>query len=102
MEKEITTILENTETSPSNIYFTEDDIKYAIKISNKNSAPGPDRIITELIEHGGETLTKSITLLMQSSISIRYIPEEWRRENIRKKPGKINTIKRIHIDHSPY
>ena len=44
VEKEITTILENTETSPSNIYFTEDDIKYVIKITNKNSAPGPDRI----------------------------------------------------------
>ena len=69
MEKEITTILENTETSPSNIYFTEDDIKYAIKISNKNSAPGPDRITTELIEHG-----------------------VWKRENkiCIKKPDKIN------------
>ena len=81
VEKEITTILENTETSPSNIYFTEDDIKYAIKISNKNSAPGPDRITAELIEHGGETLTKSITLLMQASYSIGYISEEWKREN---------------------
>ena len=90
MEKEITTILENTETSPSNIYFTEDDIKYAIKISNKNSAPGPDRITAELIEHGGETLTKSITLLMQASYSIGYIPEEWKRENIYiKNPDKI-------------
>ena len=81
VEKEITTILENTETSPSNIYFTEDDIKYAIKISNKNSAPGPDRITAELIEHGGETLTKSITLLMQASYNIGYIPEQWKREN---------------------
>ena len=92
MEKEITTILENTETSPSNIYFTEDDIKYAIKISNKNSAPGPDRITTELIEHGGETLTKSITLLMQASYSIGYIPEEWKRENkiyIKKTQNKL-------------
>ena len=42
VEKEITTIVENTETSPSNICFTEDDIKYVMKISNKNSAPGPD------------------------------------------------------------
>ena len=75
MEKEITTILENKETSPSNICFTEDDIKYAIKISNKTSAPGLDRITTELIEHGGETLTKSITLLMQASYSIGYICE---------------------------
>ena len=104
MEKEITTILENTETSPSNIYFTEDDIKYAIKISNKNLAPGPDRITAELIEHGGETLTKSITLLMQASYSIECIPEEWKRENeiYIKKTDKINTIKRINIDHSPY
>ena len=47
VEKKITTILENTETSPSNIYFTEDDIKYAIKISNKNSAPVSDQITTE-------------------------------------------------------
>ena len=90
VEKEITTILENTETSPSNIYFTEDDIKYAIKISNKNSAPGPDRITTELIEHGGETLTKSIILLMQASCSIGYIPEQCKRENIHKKTDKIN------------
>ena len=74
MEKEITTILENTKASPSNIYFTEDNIKY--QISNKNSAPGPDRITTELIEHRGETLTKSITLLMQASYSIGYLPEE--------------------------
>ena len=79
MEKEITTILQDTETSPSNIYFTEDDIKYEIKIYNKNSAPG--RITAELIVHGGETLTKSITLLMQASYSIGYIPEEWKREN---------------------
>ena len=76
MEQEITTILENTKTSPSNIYFTEDDIKYVIKISIRNSVPGPDRITTELIEHGGETLTKSITLLMQVSYSIGYLPEE--------------------------
>ena len=81
VEKEKTTILENTETSPSNIYFTEDDIKHATKISNKNSAPGPDRITTELIEHGGEALTKRITLLMQVSYSVGYIPEEWKREN---------------------
>ena len=52
-----------------------------IKISNKNSAAGPVRITTELIEHGGGTLTKSITLLMQASYSIGYIPEEWKREN---------------------
>ena len=76
MEQEITTILENTKTSPSNISFTEDDIKYGIKISNRNSVPGPDRITTELIEHRGETLTKSITLLMQASYSIGYLPEE--------------------------
>ena len=76
MEKEITTILENTKASPSNIYFTEDNIKYVIKISNKNSAPGPDQITTELIEHRGETLTKSLTLLMQASYSTGYLPEE--------------------------
>ena len=81
MEKEITTILENTETSPSNIYFTEDDIKYVIKISNKNSTPRPDRKTTEPIEQGGETLTKGITLLMKASYSIGYIPGEWKREN---------------------
>ena len=81
MEKEITTILENKETSPSNICFTEDDTKYVIKISNKTSAPGPDRITIELIEHGGETLTKFIILLMQASYSIGYIPEQWKREN---------------------
>ena len=74
MEKEISTIPENTETSPSNIYFTDNDIKYVIKISNKDSAP-------ELIEHSGETLTKTISLLMQASYSIGYIPEEWKREN---------------------
>ena len=52
-----------------------------IKISNKDSAPGPDRITSELIEHIGEALTKSITLLMQASYSIGYISEEWKREN---------------------
>ena len=81
VEKEITTILENTETSPSNTYFTEDDIKYLIKISNKNSVPRPGRITTELIERGGETLTKSRTLLMQASYSIGYIPGELKKEN---------------------
>ena len=79
--RKITTILENTESSPSNRYFTEYDINYVIKVSNKNSAPGPDRITAELIEHGGETLTKSITLLKQASYIIGYIPEEWKREN---------------------
>ena len=41
VEKGITTILENTKTSLVT-YLTEDDIKYALKISNKNSALGPD------------------------------------------------------------
>ena len=75
MEKEIVIILENTKTSPKNIYFTEDNIKYVIKISNKNLAPGPDWITTELIEHEGETRTKSITLLIQASHSIGYLPK---------------------------
>ena len=61
-----------------------------IKISNKNSAAGPVRITTELIEHGAGTLIKSITLLMQASCSIGYISEEWKRENIYiKKADKI-------------
>ena len=92
VEKEITTIVENTKTSLSNIYFTEDDMKYAIKISNKNSASGVDRITTELVEHRGETLIKSMTLLMQASYCIGYLAEEWKRENkiYIKKPDKIN------------
>ena len=63
-----------------------------IKISNKDSAPGPDRITSELIEHIGEALTKSITLLMQASYSIGYISEEWKRENkiYIQKPEKTN------------
>ena len=84
VEKEITTILENTKTSLSNICFTEGDIKYAIKIL------GPDRVTTELIEHRGETRIKSITM-MQASYSIGYLLEEWKRENkIYIKKHKIN------------
>ena len=63
MEKEITTILENTETSPSNIHFT-DDMKYVIKISNHQAQI---ELTTELIEHGVETLTKSITILCKQA-----------------------------------
>ena len=56
------------------------------------------------MEHGGEIPTKSITLLMQASYSIGYIPEEWKRENkiYIQKQTKQTTIKKIHVDHSPY
>ena len=59
----------------------EADIKNAIKTANKHAAPGPDRITTELIENGGELLTKILTLLMQASFYIGYFPKECKKEN---------------------
>ena len=49
---------------------------------------------TELIENGGELLTKSLTLLKQASYYIGYLPQELKKENriYIKKPDKEKKI----------
>ena len=66
-EKNISQVLKNTTADIENVFFVKADIKHAIKSENKHAASGPDRITTELVENGGEIVTKSLTLLIQTS-----------------------------------
>ena len=79
IEKEIDSVLELNQTSSSGISFNIAHIKQAIKDSNKNSAPGPDRITVELVQNGGEHLFHCLTHFMQASYFLRYFPKSWKK-----------------------
>ena len=81
IEKEIDSVLELNQTRASEIFFNITHIKQAIKNSNKNSAPGPDRITVELVQNGGEHLFHCLTHLMQASYFLRYFPKPLKKEN---------------------
>ena len=90
IESELNQILNKTQVDIENVFFTDADIKHAIKSANQNAAPGPDRLTLNIIEHGGNLLVKSLTLLMQSSYYIGYFRKLRKRENriYIKKPDK--------------
>ena len=59
IEIDLGDILENTTADIEKVFFAEADIKHALKIAIKLTAPGPDQITTKLIESEGGILTKS-------------------------------------------
>ena len=80
IEEKINSVLELNQTSSSEI-FNKKHIKLAIKNSNKNSAPGPDRITVELIENGSEQLFHCLSHIMQASYFLGYSLKTWKKEN---------------------
>ena len=72
------------------VFFGKKHVKQAIKSSNINSAPCPDRITLDLIENEGDLLALCLTHLMQACYFVGYFPRPWKMENriYLKKPDK--------------
>ena len=89
IERKLDEIMKSNKLS-ENVFFGKKHVKEAIKSSNANSAPGPDRITLDLIENGGDLLALCLTHLMQACYFIGYFPRQWKMENriYLKKPDK--------------
>ena len=61
IEKKMNEIMKSNKLSETVVFFGKQHVKQAIKSSNINSAPGPDRITLDLIENGGDLLALSPT-----------------------------------------
>ena len=79
IEKKIDETMTSNKLSDT-VFFGEKEVKQAIKSSNLNSAPGPDRITLDLIENGGNLLILCLTHLMQACYFIGYFPKTWKME----------------------
>ena len=90
IEKKINEIMISNKLSETVVFFGKQHVKQAIKCSNINSAPGPDRITLDLIENGEDLLALSFTHLMQACYLVGYFPRPWKMENriYLKKPDK--------------
>ena len=82
--------MKSNKLSETVVFFGKQHVKQAIKSSNINSAPGPDRITLDLIENGGDLLALCLTHLMQACYFVGYFPRPWKMENriYLKKPDK--------------
>ena len=90
IEKKINVIMKSNKLPETVVFFGKKHVKQAIKSSNINSAPGPDRITLDLIENGGDLLALCLTHLMQACYFVGYFPRPWKMENriYLKKPDK--------------
>ena len=57
---------------------------------NNLSSPGPDRIVSLMIKHGGKALHNLIKLVLNGACQLGYFPDAWKFDNKihLKKPGK--------------
>ena len=82
--------MKSNKLSETVVFFGKQHIKQAIKSSNINFAPGPDRLTLDLIENGRDLLALCLTHLMQACYFVGYFPRPWKMENriYLKKPDK--------------
>ena len=81
IEKKINEIMKSNKLSETVVFFGKQHVKQAIKSSNINSAPGPDRITLDLIENGGDLLALCLTHLMLACYFVGYHPRQWKMQN---------------------
>ena len=60
---------------------TEKEITMAIHKLNNLSCPGPDRIGSLMIKHGGKTLHNLKKLVLNTTCQLGYFPDAWKFDN---------------------
>ena len=60
---------------------TEKEITMAIHKLNNLSSPGPDKIGSLVIKHGGKILHNLIKLVLHATCQLGYFPDAWKLDN---------------------
>lgn len=58
--------------------ITLEEVHEALSKLKNRKAPGPDRIVNEMLKYGGTELKRAITLLFQKIISTQKVPDDWK------------------------
>ena len=83
MKEEIMEQMENRKDDNMNKDFTEEEIQDAMKELKKNKAPGPDGITNEMIQEGGEVITKLMTTFFNKLLEDEEkLPASWKTGDI--------------------
>jgi endonuclease/exonuclease/phosphatase family metal-dependent hydrolase len=64
----------NTEAAPE---VTINEVENALKYMNHGKAPGPDGVVTEILQQGGSVLWKKLAALFSKCLTTKTVPEEW-------------------------
>ena len=67
-----------------------DEVEASIQRMQKNKAPGPHNIFTNMLLKANETVIQAVTILIQKSWNAKKLPKIWKRANVKflMKPGK--------------
>ena len=60
-----------------------DEVEASIQRLQKDKAPGPDNIFTNMLLKANETVIQAVTILIQKSWNAKKLPKIWKRANVK-------------------